>query len=157
MISSFLTRNECVILIDGIKANYNTKLVEVKDDVFQIYLTKKEFLGNVKTLSTENGVEYYDNLVSPILQFNLGGFYPYDNTLLQRARFYYIKGFYAKSNFVNKSEQFIEWAESIIESFKKDFLTRYPKEKSFLYSETAIDWINKNNANLINGGQQWKI
>ena len=158
-IIDFLNRNHCCIVVDDyIKEDRNhcKSLQQVEENIFQIYLAKEEFLKNIKILSTPNGIEYYDNMISPVLQFDLGGFYPYDKNLLQRARFYYISGYYKDEKFITKSAQFINWADSLINDFKKEFLIKYSKEKTFFYSKSAIKWIEANNAILVNGGQQWK-
>lgn len=158
-ISVFLEENQCCVMADAyIKAGDNScrKLEQVKEDIFQVYLTKEDYLKNVTTLSTENGIEYYDNMISPILQFNIGGFYPYDKSLLQRARFYYVSEYYMNEKTIRKSAQFIDWADSLMKDFKQKFLIKNKEEKTFLYSQSAIEWIENNNAELVNGGQQWK-
>ncbi len=155
-INIFLSKNNCYILVDKGNASSN-ELPKLEEGIFQVYLTKKEFIKNIRTLVTDNGVEYIDNMISPVLQFNLGGFYPYNNNLLQRGRFYFIAGYYNNNeNFVDKSSDFVNWSNTIIKSFRKEFLKKYTEESTFLYSESAITWIKTNNAVLVNGGQQWK-
>ncbi|MBD1435206.1 hypothetical protein H8B06_20475 [Sphingobacterium sp. DN00404] len=132
------------------------KIPDMKAKIFQIYFLRKEDFDSLKTLSTKNNIFYFDNLTSPLLEFSLGGFYPYDKNLLQRARFYYIKGFYENGTFVDKADDFLEWSDSIIKDFKKRFLKRYSKGDGFWYSESSIRWIEEHKAVLINGGQQWE-
>ncbi|MEJ5049764.1 hypothetical protein WH221_07975 [Chryseobacterium culicis] len=139
------------------EVSISEKLPIVEDDIFQVYFSSSEFLEKIVVLSTDDGKRYFDIDESYLLQFNLGGFYPYDKNFLQRGRFYYVKDYYNKQDVLEKkSNEFIEWCDHFIKEFRKEFLNKYPKGDIFLYSDSAIKWIEENNATLINGGQQWK-
>lgn len=158
-INEFLKQNDVFIIVDEYiltSKNPVRRLPDPDDHIFQVYLLSKNNIEDLKVLSTKNNIRYFDNLTNPLLEFSLGGFYPYDRNLLQRARFYYIKGFYQNGAFIDKSSCFIEWSDSIIKDFKKKFLKKYSKGDGFWYSESSIRWIEEHDAVLINGGQQWQ-
>ncbi|WP_160140290.1 hypothetical protein [Chryseobacterium sp. c4a] len=132
-------------------------LPPIEDEIFQVYLSTPQFLDKIIVLSTDNGKKYFDLLRSYLLEFSVGGFYPYDRNILQRARFYYVKSFWNDQDILEKkSDDFIQWCDNFIIEFRKEFLNKYSKGDIFLYSDSAIKWIEENDATLINGGQQWK-
>lgn len=156
-----LERNIVVILKQNISDTseiITTKtLPPIKDEIFQVYLSTPQFLDKIIVLSTDNGKRSFDVLRSYLLEFSLGGFYPYDINLLQRARFYYVKSFFNKyDELEQKSNSFCEWCDSVIREFKKEFLKKYSNDKEDLYSQSAIEWIEENNAIKTGGGLGWR-
>lgn len=156
-VNSFLKECGAIILAAGDigkEENISTSIIDLNEDVKQVFLTRNEFFEQVIVKTLENNISYYYITSSPLLEFSLGGFYPYDKKSLQRGRFYYIKAYYdSNGNFVYKSENFISWCDEIFEKFKKNFLKKYSND--CYCSESAIKWIELNNAILNNGGQQW--
>lgn len=131
-------------------------LQDVTDETHQFYLTKGEFEDNISIKVTENGLKYYYIVSSYLLEFSIGGFYSYNQNVLNAARFYYIYAYYGDDDtVVYKSETFVKWCDSIMEKFAEKFLKKYAKHKNNLYSQSAIEWIEANNAKLVNGGQEW--
>ncbi|OCA77104.1 hypothetical protein BBI01_01180 [Chryseobacterium artocarpi] len=161
-INTMISENDIIVLCKSkIFADnnivYTNKLPNIDEEIFQVYFTDSRFLERIKILSTNNGIRYFDIDESYLLEFDLGGFYPYDRTILQRSRFYYVKSFYnAESNLEKKSDLFCDWADGIIKNFKNEILRKYSKEKYFFYSESAINWIEENNAIEKPGGLGWK-
>ena len=157
-INKFFEKNEIKLFWDKALngARKNDKEILGSNDVFQIFLSQDEFSKHIYTRDTDSGIKYYYIVSSYLVEFSIGGFYPYDKSALQRARFYYIQDFYEDGNSIAKSEIFINWAENVIKEFKSTFLVKYSKERDFWYSKNAIDWIERNEAQLVDGGQQWK-
>ncbi|TJZ53602.1 hypothetical protein FAZ15_16340 [Sphingobacterium olei] len=160
-IDHFIKEKSALVLvkqyIDKRNNGIQKELPNLDEEIFQVYLTKEVFLKDIEILSADNGIKYFENWLSPILQFSLGGFYPYDKNLLQRGRFYYVTGAYnSKGDFVYKTTDFVQWSDSIIKDFKRLFLKKYSKGDGFWYSESAIQWIEEHDAVLINGGQEWQ-
>lgn len=158
LIDNFLKEYKSILLTDDQIENptkNDFSLINKDEDVHQIYLTKEDSLNEVKII--EDGVRYYYLVSSHLLEFSLGGFYPYDKNSLQRARFYYIKAYYDNGQFIYKSDNFTHWCDELMKQFKKKFLKKYSKDNNCLYSESAIKWIEFNDAKLLNGGQQWSI
>lgn len=132
-------------------------LPSIEANIFQLYLTTSQFLDKIKILETDNGIKYFDINRSHLLEFSLGGYYPYDRDILNSGRLYYVKSFYNNlEELEEKSNVFCEWSDGIIKNFKKEFLQRYSNDKDFLYSKSAIEWIEKNNAEEMGGGVGWK-
>nr|WP_199161910.1 hypothetical protein [Elizabethkingia sp. ASV34] len=133
------------------------QLPPANHNIFQVYLSTPIFLDQIIIDSADAQTHYFNIDESYLLEFNLGGFYSDDDSFLKRARFYYVKSFYNKyDQLENKSNSFCEWCDDTIRNFKKEFLKRYSKEKEFFYSQSAIDWIEKNNAVETGGGLGWK-
>lgn len=156
-----LEKGIIVLLDEKIKSTEDFEVLntlpDIEEEIFQVYLTSPRFIDKIFIKSTKNGIKYFEIDRSYLLEFSLGGFYPYDTTLLQRARFYYVKSFYnTYDDLEKKSNPYFEWCEDVIKTFRKEFLKRYSKEKEFFYSQSAIDWIEKNNAVETGGGLGWK-
>ncbi len=156
-INVYLKECSSIILANnniGKEKYINNSIINLDEDVKQVFLTKNDFFDEVVIKTIENNISYYYITSSPLLEFSLGGFYPYDKNSLQIGRFYYIKAYYdSNGNFVYKSENFISWCDEIFKKFKKNFLKKYSKD--CYCSESAIKWIELNKAVLNNGGQQW--
>lgn len=156
LIKDFLFKSGSMILtnIDIEKRkDINISTNDLNDDIKQVFLTKKDFLDKV-IIKTIDDISYYYITSSLLLEFSLGGFYKYDENSLQSGRLYYIKAFYDDNgDFVHKPDDFIKWCDEIFRIFKKTFLKKY--SKNCYCSESAIKWIELNNAVLNNGGQQW--
>lgn len=128
-----------------------------KDMQSLVYLSDSKFLNEIEIKSTKNGITYFDIRSSSIMEFSYGGFDTDDQNTIHRGRFYYVKSFYNKfDNLEKKSNSYIEWCDDIIRSFKKEFLKKYSSDKEDLYSQSAIEWIENNNAVKIGGGLGWK-
>lgn len=159
LIDDFLVEKECLILANKyIEPGKNPadKLPELQENFFQVYLTKKEYINDIK-ISIAGQHKYFDVLDETLLEFGLGGFYADDNMLLKRGRFYFVTDVYDKNgNLINKPEEFVSWSTDIISTFKKRFLKKYIKGDPIYYSESAIRWIEDNNATFSNDGLTWK-
>lgn len=163
-INEFISKKEALVLLsDDITSNNK---IEIKHGipstyVYKIYLCKKEFLDKIKikTIATNpNDIKSFSIDESYLLEFNLGGFFPNDKSALQRARFYYVKSFWNEEDILEKkSNDFILWCDDFIKDFRKEFLKKFSKEKTFFYSDSAIKWIEDNNASEAGGGLNWKI
>lgn len=156
-INTFLKECNAIILINdniGKENNISNSIVDLNEEIKQVFLTRNNFLKDIVIKTIEDDISYYYITSSPLLEFSIGGFYPYDKNSLQSARFYYIKAYYDENgDFVSKHEDFINWCDEIFKKFKKKFLKKYSKD--CYCSESAIKWIELNDAVLNNGGQQW--
>lgn len=161
-INEFFAIKEIKVLLeenidDDLRVFPLEQLPQKNDYQPMIYLTNNRFLHETKILSTKNNIKYFDMRRSPILEFSMGGFITEDRDLLDRGRFYYVKSFYNEHDELEKkSDSFCEWCDSVIRDFKKEFLQRYSNDKDFFYSKSAIEWIEKNNAEEMGGGLGWK-
>lgn len=133
------------------------QLPPANNDIFQIYLSAANFLDRMFITTIDSKNYYFSIDESYLLEFNLGGFYSDDDSFFKRGRFYYVKSFYNQYYMLEqKSNSFSEWCDNVIKDFKKEFLKRYSDDKYFLYSQSAIDWIEENNAAMTGGGFGWK-
>ncbi|WP_428232722.1 hypothetical protein [Flavobacterium sp.] len=156
-VNSFLKECGAMVLADGDigkEENVSTSIINLNEDTKQVFLSRNDFFEKVMIKTFENNISYYYITSSPLIEFSIGGFYPYDKNSLQSARFYYIKAYYDENgDFVSKPDDLINWFDEVFKKFKKVFLKKYSKD--CYCSESAIKWIELNNAVLNNGGQQW--
>lgn len=156
-VNSFLKECGAMVLADGDIAkeeNVSTSIINLNEDTKQVFLSRDQFFEKVIIKTLENNISYYYITSSPLIEFSIGGFYPYDKKSLQSARFYYIKVYYDENgDFVSKPDDLVNWFDEVFKKFKKVFLKKYSKD--CYCSESAIKWIELNNAVLNNGGQQW--
>lgn len=119
-VNSFLKECGAMILANdniGKENNISNSIIDLNDEVKQVFLTRNEFLKDVVIKTLENNISYYYITSSPLIEFSIGGFYPYDKNSLQSARFYYIKAYYDENgDFVSKSDDLINWFDEV---FKK--------------------------------------
>ncbi len=156
-----LEKGIVVLLNQNINSTIEFKILNhlppMNSNIFQIYLSTTNFLDRIVINSVDEQMYYFNIDESYLLEFNLGGFYSDDDSFLRRARFYYVKSFYNKyDNLEKKSNSFCEWCDSVIRDFKKEFLKRHANDKDFFYSQSAINWIEENNAVETGGGLGWK-
>lgn len=157
-LNEFLKDKGCIVFInDYINENKNPvySLPSIDENIFQVYLSSDKFENEIHIIE-KGETSYFDVFKSNFVEFTLGGFYPYDETLLQRARLYVITDYYRNDYLIIKDNVFIEWSNKLIKDFKKEFLKRFEEDKSVLYSKNAIEWIKENQAIYINAGNQWK-
>lgn len=158
-INKFLEEMDCIIMVEkyiAVGKNPTFELPDKSEDIFKVFLTKNEFLNDIK-ITESNDSKYFDSSRSPLLEFPLGGFYPYNRKILQRARFYFELGDYDNNDiFILKSDVFINWSTNIMSNFKKRFLKKYVQGDPIYYSASAIHWIEENNAIFADSGQSWK-
>lgn len=160
-INEFIIQQKAKILLNQDLSNevdifFRDELPD-NNQIFQVYLSLNKFEDNIIILTTKKGLKYFDIQESCILEFSFGGFYPSNPNILQRARFYYTKSFYDNNGVATgKRNDFVLWCDDFIKEFKKEFLIKYSKEKEFLYSKSAIDWIEKNEAKETEGGLGWE-
>jgi hypothetical protein len=154
-----LQENEIFVLTNNKISMWQNVLPKNEDEIFQVYLGCKRFFDNVYLYTNEfTGEKHIDILKSNILEFSLGGFYPYDRNVLQRARLYCPTEYYNDVDvLVKKPKEYISWCNSVIKIFKTKLLKRFEYETTYFYSQSAIDWILTNNAQLTMSGQSWNI
>lgn len=156
-INIFLQKENCVIVRNNVSTPsmaFGYDIVNNKEQLFQVYLTKEELKSKVlfKHISSQNYYYVYDTK-SDVVEFSIGGFYPYSNKELHRGRFYYVFEYYNDDGSITqKDPEFIQWADNIIKKFKKEFLKKAPEFTSDFFSDRAIDWARSNHAKPIEGG-----
>lgn len=158
LIDEFLSNHECSIYIDSYidkELNPINRLPKIEEEIFQVFLTKNKF--NIRLVAKSNKKSsYFDIIKSDLIEFNLGGVFPYDKTILQKGRLYFISEFFEDEKLRAKNFDFVDWGNDILKDFKKKFLKKYPNHGSFYYSENAIKWIEDNQALYIESKISWK-
>lgn len=124
----------------------NPELIN-SEGTYQVYLTKKEYQRKILLKQQKEDFDI-DIVRSYVIEFNRGGFYPYSNKVLNRARFYTVTRYLEDGHNKNKDQGFIEWVEAIYREFKKSFLRKTNFDKDFPFSENAIKWIIENKAKV---------
>jgi hypothetical protein len=152
-ISSFFTQLGSIVIKPDVS---RPDIVEEYDflknpeNIFQVYVTKSDFIGKVfyKYLHLKK-CYYVNELESNVVQFNLGGLYPYSDKEYHRSRLYVITKYYANGGDLKiKDAEFIEWSANVITEFKKKFLKKSKNESNIYYSDNFLNWKKENNAEL---------
>ncbi|WP_417368378.1 hypothetical protein [Flavobacterium beibuense] len=151
IINDYIIRNQIVIY--GTDTSI-TNSIDV--DTHQVFLTKKEYVENLVINFTPNGIRYFDIFKSYLLELSLGGFYPNSKNAMNRGRVYFTKSYYDNDDKIcNKSVLLNDLYEEFIKFLKKNLLVRYSGDKDYLYSQSAIEWIETNEAIQTKCGQRW--
>ena len=156
-IDIFLKKENCIIVLNNVSdpdMAFGFDIVKNKEQLFQVYLTKEEFKKHIsfKYISSQDYYYVYDTK-SDVIEFSIGGFYPYSNKELHRGRFYYVFEYYNDDgDTTQKSIEFIQWADDIVKKFKKHFLKKAPELTSDFFSDKALSWAKSNHAKPIEGG-----
>jgi hypothetical protein len=153
-ISAFLKANDCLLVKTNVEAaKIDSDISFEKKDVSQIFLSKEDFKKEIFFKQVEDRNYYYVDVVrSLVIEFDIGGFYPYSNKELHRGRFYCITSFYKEQKVVDKDQQFINWMNEIFKLFQKKFLFKKKEYMGYYFSDNALNWVNENNAQLVEGG-----
>lgn len=153
-INAFLKANDCLLIKTNVKvAKIDSVILLEKENIFQIFLSNREFKKEIFFKQVEDEDYYYVDVVrSLVIEFDIGGFYPYSNKELHRGRFYCITSFYEKNIVVDKDHEFIKWMNKIFKLFQKEFLSKKNEYMGYYFSDNAIKWVQENNAQLVEGG-----
>jgi hypothetical protein len=158
LINNFLSNHNCSIYLDSYidkKLNPIKSLPKIEEEIFQVFLSNNRFNISLITKSNEKS-SYFDIIKSDLIEFSLGGFYPYDKTILQKGRLYYISEFFEDDELKSKDLDFVEWSDEVLKDFKKKFLKKYSNHTTIFYTENAIKWIEENQALFIESKNNWK-
>jgi hypothetical protein len=118
----------------------------------QVYLTNDR-CGEKIVLNAHDQGYYVDIVKSNVIEFSRGGFYPYSDKILHRARLYTVSTYYdGNGQLVDKETAFLEWAARLYKLFKKEFLAKTAIDKTYLFSENAVKWILQSKAILDTAG-----
>jgi hypothetical protein len=118
---------------------------DLKRDGFRIYLIRKQDLNQMQL----NHIEKFgywliaDNHL-PVLHYDLCRF---ENEKIMRGRLYFNASFVEDMKWVNKSEDFVNWADSVIKTSRRK-LKRYKFDMggwgfSEYVGKHAKDWLDK--------------
>ena len=150
-ISEFLKAKGCYIFKNNLESinqleEYN--IVSNTDEIFQVCLTNKEFVNKIEFEFVESKNYYYiDILKSYVVQFNIGGFYPYSQKELHSGRLYYIFEYYGDNDdVIQKDKNFISWADLFIKEFKASYLHKDVSISKNFVSDKFIEWKKVHNA-----------
>jgi hypothetical protein len=150
----FIDHGACFIKqpIHDLKNMLTTDISTKEDGDFnKVFLTKAEYISSIKTryLETQN---YYlvDDLRSNVVEFSRGGFSSVSNDALERARLYFVSQYFEDEITVKKDTSFLSWAESLLLSFKKQFLTN--RILSYGMSNNVFQWMRENNKSIEDSG-----
>ncbi|KGO78818.1 hypothetical protein Q763_16660 [Flavobacterium beibuense F44-8] len=158
-INDFLKRHNCKIFVNNYIVNNKNpvfKLPETEEEIFQVYISNDEFLNEIFIYDSGKS-KYYDIIKSNLIEFTIGGFYPYDKTSLQRARLYVKLGYYEDTDYLKKREEFINWSHSLLKDFNKVFLKKFREEKLVFYSDKTINFIESKEIIYLESNSQWKL
>lgn len=153
-IDSFLKANNCLTIRTNVKApKIDSDISFEKENIFQFFLSKEEFIKGIFFKQVENRDYYYLDVVrSLVIEFDVGGFYPYSNKELHRGRIYCVTSFYKEGVIINKDVQFIKWMNRVFKLFQEEFLVRKSEYMGYYFSDNAIKWVKENNARISEGG-----
>lgn len=160
-ISSFLFDRKCKILKrvrDKSDSLMNYDIEKNPEKIFQVYLSSEEYKEKLfyEDINSKDAC-YIDILRSYCIEFSIGGFYPYSNKELHSSRFYYVFEYYENGKMIQKDKMFINWADDIINTFKKQFLRKASIYTSNFVTEKFIDWVKENNAEMTVDGTKFII
>jgi hypothetical protein len=153
-IGSFLKANDCFFIRNNVKtAEVDSDISFEKENLFQIFLSKKGFKKAIFFKQVEDKNCYYIDVVkSFVIEFDIGGFYPYSDKELHRGRFCCVTSFYEKGAIASKDDEFLKWMNEIFKLFQKEFLVKKNEYMGYYFSHNAIKWVEKNNARIVEGG-----
>lgn len=116
----------------------------------RIYLTSEQFVDRLYYKFNEERNDYgLDSQKSYILEFNPGGFFPSNDRVLHRARFYCKTDYYVSNDdIVVKSDEFKAWVDKIFRLFKKMFLVKTDYDNSIFFTQKTLDWMKENNGQI---------
>ena len=160
-IDEFLKKNNCLTFKRDTKELHNELNYDIvlnNEKIFQVYLCKEEYKELLSFEHIESKDYYYiDILKSYVIEFGIGGIYPYSDKILHRSRLYYIYAYYEDNKIVEKKPEYVAWADDLLKDFKKRFLKKAPELSDDFISENCINWIKENNAKPMPGGQKFVI
>lgn len=133
--------------------HYNNKIstvvttipVDLKKDGFRIYIVRKQDFGQMRLEHIEKfGYWLIADNHLPVLHYDLCRF---ENGKLMRGRLYFQPSFVRDMQWVNKSEDFVSWADSIIKTARRK-LKKYKfdiggREFSEYVGKHAAEWLDK--------------
>jgi hypothetical protein len=156
-IEAFIERNNIAIVYNPITIKEGHFLKNISEETklpSQIYLTHTNFEKNiVVTYLAERKTYFVDVLKSYVVEFSRGGFYANDQENLNRGRLYYTRRYFVSNGeTVIKDDCFIDWADKLIKSFKKEFLKKINSEKHIYFSEKTLKWMSDNNGTIDRAG-----
>ena len=122
---SFFKYHDCLFIRNNIKsAKIDLDISFEKESIFQFFLSKENFKKEIFFKQIEDKSYYVDVIRSFVIEFDVGGFYPYSNKELHRGRFYCVTSFYNNGSVANKDGDFIKWIKKIFKLFPKEFLVK---------------------------------
>jgi hypothetical protein len=154
-IEEFFREKDIITIKTGLETPVPTAcdvLSAYNEKIFQVHLTHKNWVNKTYFNFFEKKAIYYlDVLRSYALEFSIGGFYPYSDKELHRARLYFVVRYYDnQETLVSKSNEFVAWADSVIKDFKKHFLKRVSHSSDY-FTEKCLKWIENTGAELNQG------
>jgi len=111
------------------------------------YLVRPDQLDKVimRNVPTQ-GYWTVDDFISPVIQFNTG-IVDEEKNEIRPGRLYYVDGYYgADETWVDYSDAFLKWAQSILRIAKKTFVKR--KESFYYIGHDALRWLESGNGKL---------
>jgi hypothetical protein len=155
----FFKECEIIYIKENIKqlADYiENEIPRINNDLpFKIFLSKYNFRHKI-VYHFDNKKDIYslDTLRSYLIEFALGGFYPYSSEILHRSRLYFPTNYYASNGeIIEKDPEFVKWASWLMEQVKKKYLKKIPSENNgILFSNGVIDLLEKKKGSLDQAG-----
>lgn len=160
-VNQFLSNRGCLILPMRTKNKIFTEsydFVENPDEIFQVGICSEKFLDKVVYVPLEAREAYYVEIMeSYCIEFSIGGFYPYSRNEFHRGRLYYILKYYQDGIIVEKDNEFMNWANSLRNDFKKNFLIKDNHYTNDFLSPDFKIWIENNHAQKSTDGTMFVI
>lgn len=158
-IVNFFDEHGCILIRNNIKsATIDSSVSFIKENIFQVFLTNANFVEQVFFKKLDKKDYYYIDVVnSYVIEFDIGGFYPYSKNVLHRGRFYSIISFQENHTLMRKDDIFVDWIKKIYRLFENRFLVKRKEYHPYYFSESALKWIDENNANLVEGGLKFLV
>lgn len=147
------------ISLDGEVAIISDSLLLNESEDLNFYLARREDLNDIQLKFLPSQYYWYvDSLQSPVIKYSRCYF---TDTMIRRGRLWFQPGAYKDSEWIDKNQDFVEWADTIIKKIRRK-LKRYKHQKGeYTYSEyvgeSTLKWAQENNAEILSGGNELAI
>jgi hypothetical protein len=120
-------------------------------DFNKVFLTKTDYVSSIKTEYVyKQNCYLVDDLRSNVIEFSRGGFNSVSPEVLDRARLYFVTQYFEDEMIIKKDTHFLQWADSLLRSFKKQFLTN--EILNYGVSNNVLQWMKENNKHIVESG-----
>ncbi len=125
--------------------------------MFQFILTNCNFITKVAlNENAETKLLSVDMFKSYSVELTLDFFYLKNKVEINSSRLYFITKYWENLKLINKSDEFVSWANNLIKNFKKNFLDS-EFDKSGFYISTGIKSLEVTNSFEIYHGNKLKL
>ena len=116
----------------------------LRTDWLRTYLIRGSDSAQATTIAVPaQGYWHVDALRSPVVEFDRCY---YDGTVIGRGRLYFQPGFYADEQWVDKTSEFIRWADSLIRWVRRHY--RRDPQTGYYVGPHAWEWVTQQGGTL---------